>query len=676
MGICQQIAEASSGFFQSPIVQGLGQVLGALGAADIAIRIGSGGQVGLTDLPELANTAGIPCYSPELGDTIYVTPSQWYGNGMSCDGLRDVNRERIQQQIQEYQDRMDARNRIQRRGFDPPPMNSENLRELERLLPNLPDSGFSGGNGVEFLESGTLDISSRRGVAGFNRFASYGFAGDTNRFGSQGEPELRKIKIYAGMKIRRFGSDFTNTINYFDEIERTNFSNTESRATHYFYLVSATGAIISAALFGISYSSFSTTARPSSRFSYQSLGHFGSSHTKAEKFDFTPDSPPTSISNGGGGQNIPINPPPPPTPPKETPCMGGCSCGQMANQNQRQNSQIEKMIKEIHKALGADRFASGNYSFSPEQVIETQGKTIYRQNPGRGGSVRVSNILEAVTAAISAHYHRSGLHRFPAKVPDSLIPNSNDTVEALDRDEITLYDAMAWQKWWFEQWEAVTGEYPLKYEITDDGKTKPVRLWNQSEVLAEMFGMMCKIQEDADLGVQWGVRAATEASKSGNAALKNLHLLQEYVKWSGCLTSNGATDFIKVTSTFSPDPDADPSKAEEMLKPSKQDLQVTNIVDGRSLLSILMNINYWAQISGRANFGDMGGANPLVQTPGQNMNMPGDGIKEMRKKERAQNKIWDKWKQQQEAPSTIPQAQQPPGGIPTSKIIEIEQKKK
>lgn len=650
MGICQTAVDAVRGLnagLTSPFGNSLFNIFAALGAADIAIRLGSGGKVGAGDLPALFNTAGIPCFSPELGDTIYITPLQWYANGMSCEGARDPDREALENRIKELQERARLRNQIRERGLDIPPnanfpIDSKKLKEINDAMKKTGAAGGLGGSGsgAEFLAAGILTITWQ-----YTSFSDAGvfFPNPNKAINTYLVNPGDKIKIVSESNIVPGTGMFTGTTFFLQRASG-------SRET-------IPGGI---QLFVSSPGYYPPNPNPQQFFTGQ-----GAPGTAS----FEPLQPDPGTSNGS---TIIINPLTPPEPPEEGPCDMGCSCGQMQNQQQRQNQNIEKLIREIHKAVGGGLFTSGSYNYQPEQVIENQGKKIYAQNPGRGGTVQVSNLLEGISAAISAHYHRSGLHRFPAKVPDSLIPNSNSAVEAVDIDEITLNDAMAFQEWWFKQWESATGEYPIKYEITDDGKKKEVKLWNQAEVLAEIFGIGLKIQEDSDLGVQWSCRAALEASKSGNAALKNLHLLQEYVKWSGCLTSNGVKDFIKVTSTFSPDPTADPTKAEEMLKPSIQDLQVTNIVDGRSLLGILMNINYWAQISGRANFGDMGGANPLVQSPGQTTNMPGDGIKEIRKKERANNKKWDDWKRTKQQPNTtVPVEQQPPGGLPTPNIIEI-----
>lgn len=666
--ICGQASNALSNLMNSPITKALGSLLEAFGAADVGLRLGTGGQVGVADLPGLlTDTAGIPCYSPQLGDFIYVTPLQFWANGGKCDGLRDPDREELERRIRERQEDARRRNEIRQKTGLPeinnPEIKPEIIKELEKLLPVLPlHEGFFGGNAAtEFLVGGTLEIKKSSG--------SFLVSGG----GWPPGPYPTNTSLYNSTE-----SSFTFEIQPGDQIRTTtrpynNPYDPNSFGIERYVQIWRNGAVVPTQQIGDYRVGGVKQPNPPEIGRHYFLGSYNYSGTNPN-FSFTPSdpAPPTTTSNGQT-DSIPINTPQPPQPPPEGVCDMGCGCGDMAGQINRANRNIEKLIQEIHKAVGAGMFASGTYSFSPEQQIESVGKKLYQQNPGRGGATQVKNLLEATTALISAHYHRMGLQRLPAKVPDSVIPNSNEQIEAIDIDVVTLHDFLSLWKWGFDQDDMVRGQWPVRYEVKDDDKTKKVAVWNQAEMMGDMYGMLLRILEDSDLGVQWGVRAATEASKSGNAALKTLHLLQEYVKWSGCLTSNGTKDFIKVSCTFSPDPTADPTKAEEMLKPSTQDLQVTNIVDGRSLLGILMSINYWAQISGRANFGDMGAANPLIQTPGQNMNMPGDAIREIRKKERAQNKAWDKWKQKKEAPTTIPAAQQPPGGIPTPNIIVIEQ---
>ncbi|GET43000.1 hypothetical protein [Microseira wollei] len=94
--VCDLVRQASQGLQGAGTLGNLVNALNALSIPDISIRLGSRGKAGLFDLPFLLNEKGIECYSPELGDSIYVTPLQWYANGMSCSGLRDPDREALQ----------------------------------------------------------------------------------------------------------------------------------------------------------------------------------------------------------------------------------------------------------------------------------------------------------------------------------------------------------------------------------------------------------------------------------------------------------------------------------------------------------------------------------------------------------------------------------------------------
>ena len=187
-------------------------------------------------------------------------------------------------------------------------------------------------------------------------------------------------------------------------------------------------------------------------------------------------------------------------------------------------------------------------------------------------------------------------------------------------------------------------------------------MWNVAEALGDIFGALIKVVEDSDIGVQWGIRSSVEASKAGNAALKALHLLKEFVKFSGALTQD---DILKVQSTFTPDP-LQAQSAEDMLKPSTQDITVTNVIDRRSLLGLLLNISYWCQISGRSVYGDLTN-NPATRQP----NMPGDGIREMKRTSRVNNKRWDEWRRKRQQRRNVSLDDQPPGGEHPPEIKDI-----
>ncbi|GET43001.1 hypothetical protein [Microseira wollei] len=351
---------------------------------------------------------------------------------------------------------------------------------------------------------------------------------------------------------------------------------------------------------------------------------------------------------------------------KEVRCALGCSCNQIAKliqQNRQTNANLERLIQEIHKATAAGFFSSPAAQFVTfEQRIENVGKTLYSQSPGRGGKIAVQNLLDSTAALISAEYHRLGLHKFPASVPKELIPNPNQALEAIDRDFISLQNLAYFLKWQTKIDDERLGQWPIEFEVTEDGKKKKVYLWNIAEALGDIFGALIKVVEDSDIGVQWGIRSSVEASKAGNAALKTLHLLKELVRFSRALTQD---DILKVQSTFTPAP-LQAQSAEDMLKPNTQDLTVTNIIDRRSLLGLLLNISYWTQISGRSVYGDLSN-NPVTRQP----NMPGDGIRELRRRSRVANKRWDEWRRKRQQRQNIALGDQPPERMHPPDIKDI-----
>lgn len=327
--------------------------------------------------------------------------------------------------------------------------------------------------------------------------------------------------------------------------------------------------------------------------------------------------------------------------------------------------EIIKQIREVHQSVGFQKLMK---PFNPTEQIDYWGKALYMAN-GSVNSLKPpvpKDLIDIITMVSTAIYYRLGLQKFPADVPESLVNKNSGLAGAIPKMK-KLQDLSSFLEWSFLAIEEVLGEWPVKFEVTDDGKKTDVPLWNISEALAELYGMQVKVVEDADMGVQWGVRAATEASKSGNAAVKSLHLLNEISDFLGAIKSQGT---VTVDCTFTPNPSVGQT-TEEMLAPSKQTLFVTDIQDGRSLLGLLLNINYWSQISGRANF------QTLKNDPqtGQPL-LPGDVIKQEKKKNKQFDKKFDEWRRKRQQPTVnIPNDQKPKGSTtPDIKIIEIPEK--
>ncbi len=645
--VCDLAARASQGLRGGTALSRLISVLSVLSGADAAVQIGSGGQVGLGDLPGLFTQRGIECYSPELGDSIWVTPLQWYANGMSCDGLRDPDREAIQKHIEEHQKKISTRFEESSQTFPdfvkPPP-------EFSGKIPDFKDS-FQGksqtSQAIKFTKPGKLKVDSAttNTTSGWGTFVTPNvYLGSFNFY----DRRYWEEKIKPGDRVLKQSTINENGIHFTgftaDGITVPSLSVFSMSLITFFLAADGKRLGISSEFFGYRQS----LDRPWFWGNFQTITNMG--FLKADtKYQFIPDEsrPRAGYKTIKNRRQIDT----------EEICKMGCKCGDIAkliNQQKQTDESLRKLIQEIHRAVAAGFFNSAAArSFAPEQRIESAGKTLYGSSPGRGGKINVTNLIDSTAALVAAEYHRLGLQKFPATVPKELIPNPNAAIEALDQDFISLQSLADFLEWQVKIDDERLGEWPIKFEFTDDGKKKSVSLINISEALADIYGALIKVVEDSDIGVQWGVRSAVEASKAGNASVKALHLLKEFVKFSGVLTQ----DNIKtIDSTFTPDPLVAQS-AEDMLKPSKQDLMVTDIVDKRSLLGLILNISYWVQIAGRSVYGDLTN-NPATRQP----NMPGDSIRQMKRRSRVLDKRWDEWRRKRQQRRNIPLGDQPTGG--------------
>lgn len=655
MSICSLATEAVTGLTSGSggsLVSNVANVLGVLGAADIGIQIGTGGQAGLFDLPNLLNTPGIDC------NGVLVTPIQWYANGMSCDGLVNPDQQRIEREIREFEERQRLREEIRTAtGYNPPPGHTnETLRRLREQANTIP-TGFDDGsgsprNGLMFDYDGTAFI---KGVTSNYQYSlSYvngvSIAESTDSWQSNFSSQQ---PIYRGQTTTS-NSVSQSATNTYTDLEGS-FSNTTSQKSGFTGIGWGGFALISVSVF-----LFSSTQAPSKRFTYQNISNIILRNSASTiRFEPVGVPPPGTliITNIGGGGNPPRDP------------VSQCNDGNRRRQPMpcsqcNLTPDIIKMIRDLHVATGAGRLAAGTF-IHPEREVEKWGTQLYESGGAIAGmGVRCSNLIDVATATAAAPYYRMGLQRFPAMLPESLVNKGPMPDEAALMAKLrSVPDLASFLEWAFKIFEELIGQFPIKYEVTDDGKTNKVDVWNVSEALAEIYGMQVKVVEDSDQSVQWGVRSATEASKAGNAAVKTLHLLNEITDFLGPIKSQGTKI---VDCTFNPDPTVGMT-TEEMLKPSKQTLMVTDIQDGRSLLGILLNINYWSQVSGRSVFHSLNN-NPATGK----MQLPGDIIKEEKKKNRGYNKKFDEWKQKRQQPATnIPNDQKPLGvKIPDIKVIQ------
>lgn len=653
MSICDLASRATQGLTSGTggsIVGSVANVLSVLGTADIGIQLGTGGQAGLFDLPGLLNQAGIECANPDTGEVTLVSPAQWYGNGMSCDGLRNPDSDRIRKELEDFERREQLRNNIkQQTGINVNGHSQEILKEIDKIGSNIAGGFGNNGGGLQFDYDGilksTLFTFSYDSIVSINSGIPHHFK---QIYSSPELPQPDRI-ISQGQRTMANSVQSSTVVDYFEGI---------------IIVTGVSGFIGFGFVNGVA--DALTTRSVSIEENKPHRGTLTGGWTKS------------SIRVRSGKKEIifePSNVPPPGAyiitnigPPQQRDPTDPCNDGKrkkdpMPCSQCKLTPDLIKKIYELHAATGTARLISGQL-YNPEGQIQGWGRQLYGASGMAGGGVRCSTLLDYISATATPEYYRLGLQRLPAFVPESLVNKSDLPSEVAALKTKVLADVTSFLEWMILTLEELIGQFPIPFEVTDEGKTNKVKVWNIAEALGELYGMQVKIVEDADQGVQWGVRAATEASKSGNAAVKTLHLLNEISDFLGAIKSQGLKE---IDCTFTPD-GLNLQTTEEMLKPSKQTLMVTNIEDGRSLLGLLLNINYWSQVAGRANFQTLKN-NPATGQP----LMPGDVIKEEKKNNRGFNKKFDEWRRKRQQPSAeIPNDQRPRGHtIPDIKVIEV-----
>lgn len=254
-------------------------------------------------------------------------------------------------------------------------------------------------------------------------------------------------------------------------------------------------------------------------------------------------------------------------------------CEDMANCCITQ-ADIERAVK---RALGLD------YPISPEAMIAKIGSAMYGGTSGRSGYSFVPPDLVTAIAALNAPtYMRLGLHRFPAKVPKSML----DDGKAVELPEV-IEEYGQWFEWFIKQFDALMGEWPIDIQIKDKNGSKPLKFENLAECLSELTGLIVQTAVDADTGVNMGSHAVVEASKAGNAAIIAQRNADILISFFGIRTDG---DIIEVKSTITPGKLDEANNSQdghgiaEFLQPSIQYLQVRKETDPFDFQAVMQRI--------------------------------------------------------------------------------------
>lgn len=126
-------------------------------------------------------------------------------------------------------------------------------------------------------------------------------------------------------------------------------------------------------------------------------------------------------------------------------------------------------------------------SLNLEEMIRAAGPLLYESPDNRGASAPKErphrSFLDILTSFAGVAYHRSGHHRLPAQLPESLRRNDRRL------NKVAFDDAMSLQDWWIKQMSAILGEFPVKIEMSVNGETQTLEAKSLAEILSEVWGL-------------------------------------------------------------------------------------------------------------------------------------------------------------------------------------------
>jgi hypothetical protein len=263
------------------------------------------------------------------------------------------------------------------------------------------------------------------------------------------------------------------------------------------------------------------------------------------------------------------------------------------SRNPVRRGKLEREIQLFAESLGFPKVEPENPQVvAAEEALEQQTN---QPTPGKQTTFNLPDYLKALTSIL---YHRSGLHGFPAKVPETLLGYSD--AKPLQ----TVKDFASYFHWYLQQFDALVGKFPINIRVEDidpltpGNQIKEIELPNISEALAEMYGMNIGTSVNADVSVNFLMRLASEVIATKNSSL----ITQDYVRGNAAfLGYKGNPARREVNYSFDP---AKLGSLDEFLKESKGYLVGWEEDDKESVVGFLQRIVFSSGIIKAAFFRD------------------------------------------------------------------------
>lgn len=273
-----------------------------------------------------------------------------------------------------------------------------------------------------------------------------------------------------------------------------------------------------------------------------------------------------------------------------------------------------------------------------EDVIKDYGKKQYEISGQAQTDINpikdfgIENMEQLTMHILASLFFRSGYHRLPAKLPESLLFDTEKYKKPQDQPTILIDDNLEFSEYLLKNLDGILGQFPLslKYKTADQNgsiQEKTIKIPNIAECLAEILGSNLAIQSDTNTSLVMGMKNLAESAKAGNAATLAADIARANAEYLGYKSRE-----IKKEIPYSFTPGQ--YNIRDALKNSMQKMVSFKNVDDEQLVDDIKLILIAAQIIKGA----------LVQPYKEGGNVTGDGIREtQRAYQEKYDKEWDEF---------------------------------
>jgi len=305
------------------------------------------------------------------------------------------------------------------------------------------------------------------------------------------------------------------------------------------------------------------------------------------------------------------------------------------------NGKAEPKVKPMWELLGYSEEDFKEKTF--EDVIKDFGEVQYKleNDPNKNvkeakdlvtsnkiGDRKIENIEQFVTYLISSIFYRSGFHRFPATLPESLLYDTEKYGENNEQPKIFIEDALEWQEYLLKNLDGILGQFPLTftYKKNKDDEGTKVSIPNIGEALTELIGVGINTQNNSEASIAIGMKNLVESAKAGNAAIIASDIARANATFLGYKSREKEKE---IPYAFNPEGET----LEEALEDSTQKIITLENQDKGALIDDIKTILISSGIIKAALMQPFRGKDGFIT---------GDGIREQKKKDKEKyDKAWD-----------------------------------